>query len=233
MASLPVVLVLALTCLSFVAAAPTDAAGLALRDTQDHDVMSINSRGMSDSIDTLLPRKVEIVVVPKSADDQLNKRESAGLYWSQNIGNLKLYVTNPHFGPVGPKFTNGANHINFHVDQKSPKNKWKKLVNLHIVRYSRASRECLYIWVGNTLLALICLQADSTDWIQDSEGPRTVFDNCFDDWTTALREGVAASKSVVDELLRNADPIAYAAVIVAVGVALLAALAGLGVVAVA
>jgi hypothetical protein len=48
-----------------------------------------------------------------------------------------------------------------------------------------------------------------------------------------LREGVAASKSVVDELLRNADPIAYAAVIVAVGVALLAALAGLGVVAVA
>jgi hypothetical protein len=46
-----------------------------------------------------------------------------------------------------------------------------------------------------------------------------------------LREGVAAAKALVDQLLRNADPLAYAAIIVAVGVALLAALGGAGILA--
>jgi len=47
-----------------------------------------------------------------------------------------------------------------------------------------------------------------------------------------LREAVAAAKSLVDQMLRNADPLAYAAIIVAVGVALLAALGGAAIVAV-
>jgi hypothetical protein len=153
MASLSAVLVLALACLSFVAAAPTDAAGLALRDAEDHDVMAIDSRELPEPVDTLLPRQVESVVVPKSAPDDLDKRSgSAGLYWQQIIGNLKLDVTNPHDGAVGPrtgynKFPNGASHINFRAYQKRPRNVWKLFLNLHIVRYTSASKECLYLWV--------------------------------------------------------------------------------------
>jgi len=153
MASLSVALVLALSCLSFVAAAPTDVVGLALRDAEDHDVMSINSRGLPEPVDTLLPRQVESVVVPKSASDDLDKRSgSAGLYWQQIVGNLKLDVIEPHFGAVGPrtgynKFPNGASHINFHVYRKAPKNTWKSLLNLHVVRYTRGSSECVYLWV--------------------------------------------------------------------------------------
>lgn len=148
MTSLSFFLVLAFACLSFVAAAPTDAAGITLRDSGKHYATSINSRGLSESVDTPLPHEVEGVVIPKSVDDDLEKRESAGLFWGpKTIGNLRLYVTNPHFGPVGTRFPKGANHVNFHVDIKGTRNDWPELVNLHIVRYSRAASECLYIWV--------------------------------------------------------------------------------------
>jgi hypothetical protein len=146
MASLSVMLVLALACLSFVAAAPTDVAGLALRETEDHDVMSIDSRGLPEPVDTLLPRQAD-------TPDDLDKRSgSAGLYWQQIVGNLKLDVIEPHFGAVGPrtgfnKFPNGASHINFIVWRKRANDKWKKFLNMHIVRYTRASKQCLYIWV--------------------------------------------------------------------------------------
>jgi hypothetical protein len=84
----------------------------------------------------------------------------------------------------------------------------------------------------NIFLALICLRTDSSDCLQDSQGKGTIFDNCFDDWGTALREGVASAKSVIDQVLRNADPLAYAAVIVTVGVILLAALGTAGIIAI-
>ena len=85
---------------------------------------------------------------------------------------------------------------------------------MHIVEYSSDGvNTCLYAW--------------------DSVTHQTVFDSCFDDWTTALQECVDAIKSFVDTLLKNADAIASIAILVALGAALLVVLASLPVVALA
>jgi hypothetical protein len=72
-------------------------------------------------------------------------------------------------------------------------------------------------------------EADSASLCTDT----TVFDNCFDDFSTAIVECVDAAKSFVDTLLQAADIIAAVAIIAALVVALAAALTSLGVVALA
>ncbi|KAL9607417.1 MAG: hypothetical protein Q9167_007670 [Letrouitia subvulpina] len=165
-------------------------------------------------------------VVPRHLEEEksfpaldLSKR-AAGLAWGPvYIGNLKLSLTNPHMGYAGPKFPN-ANHINFHVDRQDPgpRGTYSAIVNMHIVKYApggdtNAGDSCLYVW--------------------DSVTGTTVFDSCFDEFGDAIAEGVAAIKSFVDTLLENADAIAYVAVLAALAAALVVAIGGLGVVAVA
>jgi hypothetical protein len=144
------------------------------------------------------------------------ERREAGLAWGPiYIGNLKLTLTNPHDGYAGPKFPN-ANHVNFHVDRNlgDARNTYVEVVNMHMVKYSSTgSNTCLYAW--------------------DSVTRTTVFDSCFDDWTTAAGEGVSAIKGFVDTLLKNADLIASIAILAALGAALLLVLGSLPVVALA
>jgi hypothetical protein len=143
----------------------------------------------------------------------LTKRDSAGLYWGPvYIGNLKLSLTNPHVGYAGPRFPN-ANHVNFHVDKKGAKNKWVEVVNMHIVKYTRGGKFCLYSW--------------------DSVTNKVVFDNCFDSFLPAIKKCVEAIKNFVDTLLKNANWIASIAIIAALVVVLVAALTSLGAVALA
>lgn len=192
--------ILAFSCLSLVAAAPTESVLTTLSDVEERDASTLSPH----DADTLAIR------LPVAADNEVSKRESAGLYWGPvYIGNLKLTLTNPHDGYAGPKFPN-ANHINFHVYLRGPRADYKKeLINLHIVRYGSGGRDCLYMW--------------------DSVSKKTIFDKCFDDWGNAIPEAVAAAKATVDTLLKNADAIAAVAIIAALGVALAAVLAGLGV----
>lgn len=204
---------LAFSCLSLVIAAPTDSEPLSLPGIEKRDATTIDQRGLPQPYDALLPKEIEDVVIPKIIDNDLEKRQSAGLYWGPvYVGNLKMYLTNPHNGWAGPKFPN-ANHINFHVDKKAVRPPYTPVVNLHIVRYSSGGRSCLYMW--------------------DSETKTVIFDNCFDDWTRAIPEGVQAAKQFVDSLLRNADAIAAVVIVGALVVALAAAIASLGVVALA
>lgn len=147
--------------------------------------------------------------------NDLEKRDPAGLRWGpEYVGNLKLSLTNPHEGYAGPKFP-WASHVNFHVDKKGPAPRYTyvPVVNLHIVKYTPTGKVCLYVW--------------------DSETGTTVFDSCFDDFGTAVAEGITAAKNFVDALLKAADFVAAVAIIAALGVALAAAIASLGAVAVA
>jgi hypothetical protein len=206
------VFVLALSNFASVIAAPTDSDAVSLPETEKRDATGVEERGPQ-YYDNLLPKELEDIVVPKSIDDDLQKRESAGLRWGPvNIGNLKLYLTNPHMGFAGPKFPN-ANHVNFHVDKEGARKSYTSVVNMHIVKYSSGGKSCLYIW--------------------DSVTRTTVFDNCFDDFSKAIPRGVQAIKDFVDSLLRNADFFASIVIIGALVVAVAAAIASLGVVAVA
>jgi hypothetical protein len=204
----------ALSCLSYGAAAPTDSEVVNLSTAEKRDTTGIEERRLPQSYDALLPKEIEDIVIPRSADDNLEKRsESAGLFWGPvYIGNLKLDLTNPHRGYAGPKFEDEI-HINFHVYEKAVKNSYRPVVNLHIVKYSTGGKSCLYMW--------------------DSVNKTIIFDNCFDDFSKAIPEGVQAAKSFVDSLLRNADLSASAAILAALVVAMAAVLVGLGVVAVA
>ena len=155
-------------------------------------------------------------LVPKYQEEQSDVlKRQAGLYWGPKfIGNLKIYLTNPHIGYAGPKFPS-ANHVNFHVDKEDPgpRKTYSPVVNLHIVKYTRGDSSCLYVW--------------------DSVTKNVVFDKCFDDFTDAIGEAVEAVKDFVQELLENADFIASIVIIGALVAALIAVLASLGAVAVA
>lgn len=131
---------------------------------------------------------------------------SAGLRWGPYyVGPsdlLKLYITNPHTGYAGPKF-DVAPHINVHVDRKGDRNKYKEVFNLHVVKYERAGQQCLYMW--------------------DSKSSKTIFDNCFDDFKTAAKEGVKVAKEVVDKVMDGVGFFAKAVAMIALGAALVAA----------
>lgn len=60
---------------------------------------------------------------------------SAGLSWGPvYVGNLKLYLTNPHVGYAGPKFPY-AEHVNFRVDRKVNSWSYTPVANYHITKY--------------------------------------------------------------------------------------------------
>jgi hypothetical protein len=152
-------------------------------------------------------------LVPKPDHDLQKRVNVAGLWWGPvYIGNLKLYLTNPHSGYAGPKFPN-ANHVNFHVDKQARTHSFTSVVNLHIVKPTSHEKFCLYAW--------------------DSVTSKTVFDNCFHDWGIAITECIIAVKNFVDALLQAADFTAAVVVIAALVVALGAALTSLGAVALA
>jgi hypothetical protein len=137
---------------------------------------------------------------------------SAGLYWGPvEVAGVKVYMTNPHDGYAGPKVGN-ANHINFHVDYRK-NNAWKQLVNLHITRYTRNGKQCMYIW-------------DSVP----TKG-RVVYDNCKDDWRTLTVEVKEEVRKYVRDKgnlnLTEAQILALAAIMVLAVVALIAVAATL------
>lgn len=205
-----VLFVLCLSSLSSVIAAPVDSEVVGLLDSQKGEVAAIKQRELPRSHNAILVGKSDVSVANPGRN--LQKRQ-AGLFWGPvYIGNLKLYLTNPHDGYAGPKFPN-ANHVNFHVDKQAPRNSYTEVVNLHIVKYTSQGKSCLYAW--------------------DSVTKKTVFDNCFDDFSTAIAAGVSAAKKFVDALLQAADFIAAIAIIAALAIALAAALASLGAVALA
>ena len=189
------------------AAAAAAAASIKVRNAD----ITPNNAGIADAILS----KRDIPVENTEFSSTLTKRtgDSAGLLWGPVfVGNLKLSLTNVHSGPVGPRFPGSVPHVNFHVDKQKtgPRGGYSRVVNMHMVVYESAGRQCLYAW--------------------DSVRDATVFDNCFDNLSDALSAGVNAIKAFVDTLLRNADAIASVAIIAALGVALLAALAALPVV---
>ena len=180
---------LAFNCFSFVAAAPTNSEVAGSPE-------ALEKRGLTTAPDTYF----------------LYKR-SAGLFWGPHeVGNLKLYIVNPEYGYCGPRFPN-APHINVHVDKKAPRNSWKPVLNLHVVKYTRQRKQCLYAW--------------------DSVHDKIVFDNCFDNFGDAIKGAVGAAKDVVERLLENANWIAKIIILAALAAALAAILTSLGAVAVA
>lgn len=115
--------------------------------------------------------------------------KSAGLAWGPvTVGNIKLYMTNPHMGYV-PGFTGQVSHINFHVDNAKTK---KPIINYHIVKYKNGKRECIYVY--------------------DSVSDKVIINKCFNGWTDAAAAIVEAVKSAVQAVLSEADWIATLAI---------------------
>lgn len=113
---------------------------------------------------------------------------SAGLYWGPtNVGNLKLYLTNAHFGYAGPKVGH-VNHTNFHVDRLSGHG-FVPVANFHITKYQRGSTNCTYVW--------------------DSESRRVIFDACNDTWRQVASQAAEAMRDFVRTLVDNSDWLAF------------------------
>jgi hypothetical protein len=178
---------------------------------QERDPAALTLRDLTSTLDNETRQVIAELVPDADAlkdNPYLQVRQSAGLFWGpKHIGNLKLSLTNPHMGWAGPKFPM-ANHVNFHVDKKAPRNKWDEVVNMHIVKYTRGGKFCLYSY--------------------DSVTKKVVFDNCFDSMLPAIKKCVEAVKDFVDTLLKNANWIASIAIIAALVVVLVAVLTSLG-----
>jgi hypothetical protein len=173
----------------------------------------------------------DVVIVPEPHDDALHEidkeaiaafwpvlskrqRDSAGLFWGPfTINDYKFYMTNTHNGYAGPKFPN-ANHANFHCDKKAPRNKWKAVFNLHIVKYTRGKQECIYMW--------------------DSVTRKVVLDKCFTNFINAIPEAVKAIKDFLGDHRKEIGNILKFLVLVGeVTLAAAAIMATIGVVALA
>ena len=117
----------------------------------------------------------------------------AGLMWGPvYVGNLKLYLTNPHFGFAGPK-VGDTMHVNFRVDRKitlqsvpsqpmEPEERgFTKLANFHISKYiSSSSKICVYVW--------------------ESRRKYTVVDYCNDSWQSAAQTSVNIMNAYIEAL---------------------------------
>jgi len=205
--------ILAIGCLTFATAAPTESEAVTLFTNGKCELVVIEREGCGADYAVMLGISKDLDTSAPESAHALQNRQSAGLAWGPvSIGNLKLSLTNPHDGYAGPKFPN-ANHVNFHVDKQAPRNSWDEVVNMHIVKYTFSGQPCLYAW--------------------DSVTKQVAFDSCFDDFSTAIGEAVTSVKDFVDALLQAADFIAAVAIIAALAIALVAALGSLGVVAVA
>lgn len=113
---------------------------------------------------------------------------SSGLAWGPvKVGNLEFKITNPHNGHVGG--IGYVNHINFHIRNT---NKKGDIANYHIVRYTTGNSECLYVY--------------------ESVTKQTIINNCYSNWKVAVKDFVAAAKSVVKSSLSEADWVATATI---------------------
>ncbi len=113
---------------------------------------------------------------------------SAGLAWGPvTVGNVKLYMTNPHVGIV-PGIGN-VSHVNFHADNAKT---GKAIVNYHIVKYTSGNSNCLYVY--------------------DSVSKKVIINQCFGNWTDAAAAVVEAVKSAVQAVLSEADWLATLAI---------------------
>ena len=113
---------------------------------------------------------------------------SAGLAWGPvTVGNVKLYMTNPHVGIV-PGIGN-VSHVNFHADNTKT---GKAIVNYHIVKYTSGNSNCLYVY--------------------DSVSKKVIINQCFGNWTDAAAAVVEAVKSAVQAVLSEADWLATLAI---------------------
>ena len=207
-----ILFVLALSSFSSIAlSSPIEVSAVDAPNNEKRDIEERDALPLPVSVD--MPN-----LVTKDLEDStdLLKRSNeggAGLRWGPfNVGILKLYLTNEHQGPCGPKFPYNVPHYNFHVDRlkpaPNPKQEYKFVVNAHIVKYTSGGRNCLYIW--------------------DSETKTTILDKCFDNFNDALAEGISAVKRTVDTVLKNAGVVASVAltILAALGAALLEVLRG-------
>lgn len=114
---------------------------------------------------------------------------SAGLAWGPvTVGNVKLYMTNVHTGPV-PGLSGNVSHINFHADNVKT---GKQILNYHIVKYTSGNSECLYVY--------------------DSVSRKIIINNCYNGWTAAAGAVVSAVQSAVKAVLSEADWLATVAI---------------------
>ena len=131
---------------------------------------------------------VSILIMPLA---KVVEAQSSGLLWGPfYVGNLKLYMTNPHWGYAGPK-VGYANHINFHVDKRQGY-AYAPVANYHITKYPRGGSVCAYVWESHT--------------------DTTVFDSCTDDWTNTARQAADAIYSFTRTLLDHGNWVVWAAV---------------------
>lgn len=118
------------------------------------------------------------------------------VYGPKYVGNMKLYITNVHNGPAGPKFpSNLTPHTNVHVDKKTLKG-WKFVSNFHVVRYMNKSKTCLYIY--------------------ESVKKKVVMDTC-DTWSNLSVKGAKAMKSFAKVDTLTSDVTSLIAVTAVVG----------------
>lgn len=114
---------------------------------------------------------------------------SAGLAWGPvTIGNVKLYMTNPHLGYV-PGLNIRCSHVNLHADNTTTK---KPIFNFHIVKYKSGDSDCLYIY--------------------DSVSRKVIINQCFKNWTSAAGAVVEAVKTALKSVLDQANLLATVAI---------------------
>lgn len=114
---------------------------------------------------------------------------SAGLAWGPvTIGNVKLYMTNPHVGYV-PGLNVSCSHVNLHADNTTTK---KPIFNFHIVKYKSGDSDCLYIY--------------------DSVSRKVIINQCFKNWTSAAGAVVEAVKTALKSILDQANLLATVAI---------------------
>ena len=134
---------------------------------------------------TYLTQNYELVALPSSGSSL--SLQSAGLAFGPvTIGNLKIYVTNPHTGYIPGLNLSGITHVNFHVDNVDTK---KPILNYHIVKYGN---NCLYVY--------------------DSVSNKEIINNCFNNWSNAATSVVSAAKTTISKMYPEANWIAKAAI---------------------
>lgn len=139
--------------------------------------------------DTENSSPLKATMEPLSADSKVVASKSAGLAWGPvTVGNVKLYMTNPHTGFV-PGLNISCEHINFHADNATTK---KPILNYHIVKYKSGNSECLYVY--------------------DSVSKQEIIKTCFPNWTSAVGAVVESVKSALKAILSEADWIATATI---------------------
>lgn len=129
-----------------------------------------------------------ILIMPLA---KVAEAQSAGLLWGPfYVGNLRLYMTNPHWGYAGPKVGN-ANHVNFLVDKRQG-HAFVHVANYPITKYRRGESVCAYVWESHTRT--------------------TVFDSCTDDWTNTAQQAADAIYNFTRTLLDYGNWVVWAAV---------------------